>query len=122
MPLLSKVRCSIPPSTRMGSSTKVRGEGSPVGGIQNKNTQVEDGLLFSYTDFCQNLKIITKKFSFLVMVSIATKWFSRENVLKKKRHAKPVCFPPHEAKRPWLLAPTPRRMKLVSALRFQHEI
>lgn len=34
IPLLSKVRCSIPPSTRMGRSTKVGGKGSPVGGIQ----------------------------------------------------------------------------------------
>jgi len=62
------------------------------------------------------LKIITKKISVLVMVSIVTKWFSSENVLEKKNVMQNLfVFPPHEAKGPWSLAPTPRRMKLVSA-------
>ena len=75
IPLLSKVRCSIPPSTRMGRSTKVGGKGSPLGGIQKHS-----GWRWPHR----------KKISVLVMVSIVTKWFSRECFEKKT--SRKICL------------------------------
>ena len=113
MPLLSKVTCSIPPPTRMGRSTKVGGKGSCKSVMleEFKDTQVEE-----YTDFWQTSKIITLilKVWVLVMFSIVTTWPSTEQVTQNL-----FVFQPHEARRPWSLAPTLRHMKLVSVLGFR---
>ncbi len=78
-------------------------------------TQVEE-----YTDFWQTSKIITLsiKVWVLVMFAIVTTWPSTEQVTRNLTQNLFV-FQPHEARRPWSLAPTLRRMKLVSALGFQ---
>lgn len=115
MPRLSKVRCSIPLSTRMGRSTKVGGKGSPVGGIQ-KYSGWRWPPFFNTLISAKLWKSSPKKSQFLWWFPLWQSGFPERMFWKKNVMQNLFVFPTKPGKGPWLLAPTPRRMKLVSAL------